>query len=170
MKSMLFHWRNAMKKTTLHLQRQPWKIFFVQFSGKSSLLFLIALLVAVATPLLAQNDAPATDVDNNAPARAQSTQALVDQISSQSDERTLITFNKGNGVATFMRLPKNANLNLAAVNSDSASNEIAAAFLNQYGAIFGVRDAGAELTLSDTRVDRLGTEGPYRSSWIDTNG
>lgn len=156
MKSMLFHLRIAMRNTALRLQRQSWKTLFVHFSGKSSLLFLIALLVAVATPLLAQNNTPATDVGKNAPERTQSTQTLVNQISSQTDGRTLITFNKGNGVATFMRVPQNANLDLTTVNSDSAPTEIAAAFLNRYGEIFGIRDASTELTLSNTSVDRLG--------------
>jgi len=57
-------------------------------------------------------------------------------------------------VATFMRLP--ANLELAAVNHNAEPAAIAQAFWGQYGSIFGIRDANAELVLNDTGVDRLG--------------
>lgn len=152
MKSTIFHLHTAMKKLLSYWQSPQWKIPLFHLSGKSATLFLIALLVLVSTPLLAQTT-PDDETIQPETIQTARTQAVAD-LAAQSDGRTLITFNKGSGVATFMRLP--ANLELAAVNHNAEPAAIAQAFWGQYGSIFGIRDANAELVLNDTGVDRLG--------------
>lgn len=157
MKSTIFHLPSAMKKLFSHWPSSRWSVPLTHLSGKSAMLLLIALLVLVSTPLLAQNTPEDETTQNETMQTAQMQTAqmqAVEELAAQSNGRTLITFNKGSGVATFMRLP--ADLELAAVNRNAEPAAIAQTFLGQYGSVFGIRDANAELVLNDTGVDRLG--------------
>lgn len=65
----------------------------------------------------------------------------------------VVSLNRATGVAGFVRLTGGATLSLARGASAEAE---AAAFLQEYGGVFGVSDAASELVLVESSVDSLG--------------
>ena len=77
----------------------------------------------------------------------------VSRLLAGTNGRTQVSLNPATGAASFIRLPADT-LSLNVQDSSPAAK--AWSFFNEFGDVFGITDAGAQLNLVETRTDYLG--------------
>jgi len=111
---------------------------------------LILSCILITFPAYAQ------DASKDA-ATAQAVDAAAQQLRADTGNAVQVNKSPVTGVANFVRLAENANL--ATVQREGNAPEAqAASFFRSYGAVFGIRDANAELRLVKTQTDGTGAK------------
>ena len=132
--------------TSIHSTRHS--ISSTMTSTVKTLVLLVLSFVFITLPAYAQ-DAQKED------ATAQAVDAAAQQLRNDAGSAVQVSKSPVTGVANFVRLPENANL-ASLQREGSAPEAQAAGFFRSYGAVFGIRDANAELRLVKTQTDVTG--------------
>ncbi len=87
------------------------------------------------------------------PAQTTITAASLQQLSAATDRQAQVSLHPATGVARFVRIPADS---LQRPWVGAAAEEQAAAFLREFGALFGLNNPAAELILAERETDALG--------------
>ena len=110
-------------------------------------ILLLFIFVLLTVPAYAQENATLEAAGANV-------DAGIAQLRNEIGGDVRVSKSRATGVANFVRLGEDANL--ATIQREGGTPEAQAGnFFNRYGSIFGIRDANAELRLTETLVDNL---------------
>lgn len=101
---------------------------------------LIVLILALNQESVSASQTPTPEPD------------AIERLIEDSGGAAEISINSATGVASFIRMPKNAALNLP-LGSNPSPTAAANAFFESYGSALGITDAESELKLVDSSVD-----------------
>ncbi|HNS02702.1 MAG TPA: M4 family metallopeptidase [Anaerolineae bacterium] len=125
-----------------------------------SVLFTLAGNVFAAPPVAAPATAPqtATSARSSAPAPVASGPETVDsavqRLTTDAQGEVSISYRAATGTVSFARAGKGGNLYPAGAGESAEAQALG--FLADYGAVFGIRDAGAQLVSAGSLVDAAG--------------